>query len=84
MITIIKKKKKMLPKSISMLWLNLINLFVVILIRQSVNGYNLSPKPNMVIRDPQFPTAIRNYESSYFGYSLNLRSKGWVSNKYFE
>lgn len=51
-------------------------LHVVVLIVQSVNGYNLSPKPNVVLKDPQLSTPMPKYESSYFGYSLTLRSKG--------
>lgn len=51
-------------------------LCVIAFLSHCANSYNLSPKPNAVMKDPQLPTYIPKYESSYFGFSLNLRPKG--------
>lgn len=40
------------------------------------SAYNFSPKPNAVISDPQLATSLPKYESSYFGFTLNLRPSG--------
>lgn len=39
-------------------------------------AYNLSPKPNMIVNDPQFATGMPKVESSYFGFTINLRPLG--------
>ncbi|XP_037947350.1 integrin alpha-PS3 isoform X1 [Teleopsis dalmanni] len=44
----------------------------------SVNCYNLSPKPNVVIKDPQLATSMPKVQSSYFGFSMNLRQSGII------
>uniref|UniRef100_A0A1A9WWH1 Integrin alpha second immunoglobulin-like domain-containing protein n=1 Tax=Glossina brevipalpis TaxID=37001 RepID=A0A1A9WWH1_9MUSC len=43
-----------------------------------VNAYNFSPKPNVIISDPQLATGMAKYESSYFGFTLNLRPSGVI------
>lgn len=42
----------------------------------SACAYNLSPRPNKQIRDPQFATAMPKVRASYFGYSISLRPHG--------
>uniref|UniRef100_A0A1B0A219 Integrin alpha second immunoglobulin-like domain-containing protein n=1 Tax=Glossina pallidipes TaxID=7398 RepID=A0A1B0A219_GLOPL len=42
------------------------------------SAYNFSPKPNAVISDPQLATSLPKYESSYFGFTLNLRPSGII------
>ncbi|CAD7013277.1 unnamed protein product [Ceratitis capitata] len=39
-------------------------------------AYNLSPKPNIIVKDPQFSTGLPKVESSYFGFTINLRPLG--------
>ncbi|XP_014099156.1 integrin alpha-PS3 isoform X2 [Bactrocera oleae] len=41
-------------------------------------AYNLSPKPNMIVNDPQFATGMPKVESSYFGFTINLRPLGII------
>lgn len=36
-------------------------------------GFNLSPNPNIVLREPQLRTAMPKMRSSYFGFTLNLK-----------
>uniref|UniRef100_W8BH52 Integrin alpha-PS3 n=1 Tax=Ceratitis capitata TaxID=7213 RepID=W8BH52_CERCA len=42
------------------------------------NAYNLSPKPNIIVKDPQFSTGLPKVESSYFGFTINLRPLGII------
>ncbi|XP_030560119.1 integrin alpha-PS3 [Drosophila novamexicana] len=44
----------------------------------SACAYNLSPRPNKQIRDPQFATAMPKVRASYFGYSISLRPHGVI------
>lgn len=37
------------------------------------NGFNISPKPNYVFQEPDLKTFMPKTQSSYFGYSINLR-----------
>ncbi|XP_011178712.1 integrin alpha-PS3 isoform X2 [Zeugodacus cucurbitae] len=41
-------------------------------------AYNLSPKPNIIVKDPQFATPLPKVESSYFGFTINLRPLGII------
>ncbi|XP_034476583.1 integrin alpha-PS3 isoform X2 [Drosophila innubila] len=43
-----------------------------------VSAYNLSPRPNREIRDPQFVTVMPKVRASYFGYSISLRPNGVI------
>lgn len=36
-------------------------------------AFNLSPNPNIVLREPQLKTAMPKMRSSYFGFTLNLK-----------
>lgn len=38
------------------------------------NGFNVSPNPNIIFREPNLQTAIPKTRSSYFGFSINLKS----------
>lgn len=42
----------------------------------SVCSYNLSPRPNKQIKDPQFATVMPKVRASYFGYTISLRPHG--------
>uniref|UniRef100_A0A182PIT2 Integrin alpha second immunoglobulin-like domain-containing protein n=1 Tax=Anopheles epiroticus TaxID=199890 RepID=A0A182PIT2_9DIPT len=42
----------------------------------SVDGFNLSPNANYVFNQPALKTFIRPARSSYFGFSVNLRTSG--------
>ncbi|XP_065370369.1 integrin alpha-PS3-like isoform X2 [Calliphora vicina] len=53
-------------------------LCVILFLSHCAECYNLSPKPNAVMKDPQSATAMPKYDSSYFGFSLNLRSNGII------
>lgn len=57
-----------------------IKTLVVILVAlnhyNTVSTYNLSPKPNTIFVDPNLATSLPKLQSSYFGFSLNLRPQG--------
>uniref|UniRef100_A0A1I8PYL5 Uncharacterized protein n=1 Tax=Stomoxys calcitrans TaxID=35570 RepID=A0A1I8PYL5_STOCA len=62
-------------------FLRLISTPIVFLILWSVievESFNLSPKPNIIIKDPQLATYLPKYRASYFGYTLNLRKLGII------
>lgn len=65
----------MLPKT--NLNLNLaLNYFTVIVIVINIsvcNAFNLSPNPNIVLREPQLKTTMPKMRSSYFGFTINLK-----------
>ncbi|XP_017839011.2 LOW QUALITY PROTEIN: integrin alpha-PS3 [Drosophila busckii] len=42
----------------------------------SIVAYNLSPRPNRIIRDPQLATVMPKVRASYFGYTMSLRPHG--------
>lgn len=50
----------------------------VILVGLAVNshGFNLSPRPNKQISDPQFATNLPKERASYFGFTMSLRPNG--------
>ncbi|XP_075168394.1 LOW QUALITY PROTEIN: integrin alpha-PS3-like [Haematobia irritans] len=48
---------------------------LILVVHPNIEAYNLSPKPNVIINDPQLPTVMPKYESSYFGFTLNLRKQ---------
>ncbi|XP_055844968.1 integrin alpha-PS3 [Episyrphus balteatus] len=56
----------------------LVLLIIVTIFTNSVLSYNLSPKPNKVIREAQQFTNIPKVESSYFGFNINLRPSGVI------
>lgn len=37
------------------------------------DAFNLSPKPNIIFREPKFGFGMPKVRSSYFGFSLNLK-----------
>lgn len=41
---------------------------------QHASSFNLSPTPNVIFRKPDKTTFMKQYESSYFGYAINLRT----------
>lgn len=43
---------------------------------QITNTFNISPQPNYVLREPISTTGPVPVRSSYFGYSINLRTGG--------
>ncbi|XP_073811306.1 integrin alpha-PS3-like [Musca autumnalis] len=53
-------------------------LLLLLLLTQDIDCFNLSPKPNIVIKDPGFVTDMPKYQSSYFGFALNLRPLGVI------
>lgn len=52
-------------------------LIAVILVHVYINNsnaFNLSPKPNIILRQPKaLPVGLPKTRSSYFGFSLNLK-----------
>lgn len=51
----------------------LIIVITVIFILSYSYGFNLSPKPNVIFKEPNLPTVQPKSQSSYFGFSLLLR-----------
>lgn len=49
--------------------------FVLICLHRS-DGFNVSPVPNIIIREPK---TINNANSSYFGLSINLKTNRYVT-----
>lgn len=54
----------------------LVLLVVVACLAGSACAYNLSPRPNREIKDPQLAPVMPKVRASYFGYSLSLRPHG--------
>lgn len=46
---------------------------LVTMIVCNVSAFNLSPKPNVVFKEPKLNHFKRETRSSYFGFSVNLR-----------
>ncbi|XP_016972539.1 integrin alpha-PS3 isoform X2 [Drosophila rhopaloa] len=42
------------------------------------NAFNLSPRPNREILDPQFATTMPKLRASYFGFTMSLRPNGII------
>ncbi|XP_013109885.2 integrin alpha-PS3 [Stomoxys calcitrans] len=53
-------------------------LIVILCCSIDVESFNISPKPNVIIKDPGFVTDMKKYESSYFGFAMNLRPLGII------
>lgn len=72
------KKLNMGPPKTRLLLIGLVvvSVFLTLLCNVSVECYNLSPKPNAIIRDPQLPAVMPKHEASYFGFTLSLRKLG--------
>lgn len=51
-------------------------LLVLLLPVIKVNGFNLSPQPNYVFKEPALNVYMNKVRSSLFGFSLNLRPGG--------
>lgn len=49
---------------------------MLVLSVQLVVGFNLSPQPNHVFKEPTLQTFREKVRSSYFGFALNLRPGG--------
>uniref|UniRef100_A0A1I8P8N4 Integrin alpha second immunoglobulin-like domain-containing protein n=1 Tax=Stomoxys calcitrans TaxID=35570 RepID=A0A1I8P8N4_STOCA len=73
-----KKLKMGPPKTRSLLLIGTASVFLALLCNSSVKCYNLSPKPNAIINDPQMPTFMPKHEASYFGFTVNLRKLGII------
>ncbi|XP_023173042.2 integrin alpha-PS3-like [Drosophila hydei] len=56
----------------------LVLLVVVACLAGSACAYNLSPRPNREIKDPQLAPVMPKVRASYFGYSLSLRPHGVI------
>uniref|UniRef100_A0A182J9R1 Uncharacterized protein n=1 Tax=Anopheles atroparvus TaxID=41427 RepID=A0A182J9R1_ANOAO len=52
--------------------------FLLALLTATADGFNLSPLPNYVFREPALPVHMEKVRSSYFGFSLNLRPGGVI------
>lgn len=52
-----------------------IALLLAVYLMSSVIGFNLSPRPNLVLREPQMddPVGQPKTRSSYFGFTINMR-----------
>ncbi|KAM8711525.1 hypothetical protein ACLKA7_000636 [Drosophila subpalustris] len=53
-------------------------ILLVLCLAGTVSAYNLSPRPNREIKDPQFATVMPKVRASYFGYSISLRPHGVI------
>lgn len=53
-------------------------ILVLSVVVQLAGGFNLSPQPNHVFKEPTLQTFREKVRSSYFGFALNLRPGGWV------
>ena len=52
-----------------------IYVFCVIVVGVNIAyGFNLSPKPNVVVQEPTLNTFNAKERSSYFGYTISLRT----------
>lgn len=51
---------------------------ILILIDHGMYGFNLSPKPNLIFREPKLDYGLPKTQSSYFGYTINLRTSRQV------
>ncbi|EDW01487.1 integrin alpha-PS3 [Drosophila grimshawi] len=60
-------------QSVPQLWL-----LLAACLAGSVCAYNLSPRPNREIKDPQFATEMPKVRASYFGYTISLRPHGII------
>lgn len=47
--------------------------FVILLCFTMSYGFNISPNPNIVLREPILETKLPKIRSSYFGFSINLK-----------
>lgn len=54
-------------------FINFIYIPTVIFLIIPINGFNISPKPNYSFGEPKLEFHLEKVESSYFGYSMNLR-----------
>ena len=71
MIECIKTEIKMAKNSFSFRSITVI--LVLVSVRDG-NAFNLSPKPNVVLREPKtVDNGMPKMRSSYFGFSLNLK-----------
>ncbi|XP_075168325.1 integrin alpha-PS3-like [Haematobia irritans] len=66
----------MIKFSLKFRTINFVSVFLAIC--SYVEGYNLSPTPDAIIKDPQLITELPKYRSSYFGLTLNLRKQGII------
>lgn len=62
---------------------NLIRIMLLVLVNFLIyinisNGFNFSPQPNTIFRQPVLSTAHIPTRSSYFGFSIVLRENRWV------
>ncbi|KAL5289506.1 ITGA9.2 family protein [Megaselia abdita] len=53
-------------------------LFVFLFVWSSCMGFNFSPQPNLVFREPKLKVFQKIVRSSYFGYSVNLRTSSII------
>lgn len=56
--------------------MSVILVLLVLLSVIKVDGFNLSPQPNYVFREPALNIYMNKVRSSLFGFSLNLRPGG--------
>lgn len=57
---------------------SVILVLIVFLSVIKVNGFNLSPQPNYVFKEPKLQTFMETVRSSFFGFSVNLRPGGLI------
>ncbi|XP_061397206.1 integrin alpha-PS3-like [Musca vetustissima] len=66
----------MMPPKLKLSYIG--SLLLLVLLTNNVSCFNLSPKPNIIVKDPGFVTDMPKYQSSYFGFALNLRPLGII------
>ena len=53
-----------------------VDVLIVLTVLLKIQAFNLSPKPNLIIKDPKFNRSEIQRRASYFGFSINLRPGG--------
>jgi len=57
-------------------WVVLVVVVLTVCLSSHSDAFNLSPRPNRQILDPQFATSLPKVRASYFGFTMSLRPNG--------
>ncbi|KAH8348438.1 hypothetical protein KR084_007423 [Drosophila pseudotakahashii] len=59
-------------------WVVLVVVVLSVCLSSHSDAFNLSPRPNRQISDPQFVTGLPKVRASYFGFTMSLRPNGII------
>ncbi|XP_016941080.4 integrin alpha-PS3 isoform X1 [Drosophila suzukii] len=59
-------------------WVVLVAVVLTVCLSSHSDAFNLSPRPNRQILDPQFATSLPKVRASYFGFTMSLRPNGII------